>query len=1424
MSRILSPRSFLVIGAAMTAAWTVAQPCATAFSLTTSPLPVNGTYSCGQSVTFCLTVTGWNSTNANWFHGVAANFGAGWDVASVVPGPPPATCGPSVGTWGWYTNVQGTSGGNIGPQGPGFFFDLNNDGDPGNNFGDFCVGATNWQFCWTIDVLSPPACTNGLDLGVTFNTFGDSETGSWGNTACGGDAIIPSDPAVILSCPLDAGTDGSVSICSSGTLQDLFSSLGGTPDAGGVWTDPAGNAHSGQLDPTTDLAGTYTYSLTNAAPPCTASSAVAVTIAPAADAGSNATFTRCSTAGMVDLFAILNGSPDAGGTWTDPSGSPFPGQFDPGADSPGTYTYTLPGVAPCPLASATISANVITAVDAGDDASSIVCAIDAPFVLVDALSGSPMPGGTWTGPTGGVFSATFDPSLHGSGDYTYTVPGTAPCPAANAVLSIVINQPPDAGMDGNVTLCRTAGTQALLALLNGSPMSGGSWSDPAGSPIGGSINTATAPNGTYTYSVNGIAPCPSTSSTLTITLLDQPEAGGDGELILCSSGAPASLTDGLTGLPDAGGSWTGPDGSTVPDLFTPSVDAPGTHTYTILAQAPCVASIALVEVIVLDQPDAGTDATLTVCSSNGPTDLLPLLGPDAQVGGTWTAPDGTTVTGTIDPSTAIGGSYTYVVSAPSPCITANATVELTVVNAPWAGTDASLGVCATGPDVDLFAALGGMPDVGGVWADPNGIPIGASFPANSASAGIHTYTVIGTAPCPNAEASVDLAVFSIPDAGEDADIDLCEDQEVPLVLLTGLGGAPDPGGVWTDPDGTPHGPSFQPGVDTPGPYTYVLSAPAPCPSATSTLNVSVVQPPPTGTSANLDLCSTDADVALLDVLPGSLPEDGSWTDPTGAAIPGTIDPSAATSGVHTYTLTATPPCTNGIHTVSISLSEAPDAGTDGSLTLCSSAAAVDLFSGLGGLPDTGGTWTSPNGDAISSTFNASSDAGGGYDYLVPGTGACANAQATVVVDVIDAAWIGEPGVVALCGADGPLDPNTWLNEPADLTGDWTDPTGSVVDAVDPSTAPAGNYTYTVAGTFPCPDGVTIIDVDIIEAPDAGADSQIERCSGDPVLTLTPTLLPGAMSGGQWSNGVGDPIITLDPAQPFDTLLTYTVQGTGPCSSFVDVAELSMLVHPLPVPSFTSINAQGCAPLEVSFLASTEAPVQTYLWSFGDVPGSMNSAEVEYTFVTAGDYSAELTVIDANGCAGTVVQPSLVLVSNGPEPVFGLSSDRISVEAPSFQVIHSPMEYEVYEWVLNGDTVDTIAPFTWTIASAEVGDFPICLLASDTLGCTNSVCRDILVDDALTVYVPNTFTPDGDDINDRFTPSVIGLAPMSYELIVMDRWGKLVFMSEEPSLGWNGGMNNSDDALPQGVYVWRLRARDQFGAERKEYTGTVTLLK
>jgi hypothetical protein len=180
----------------------------------------------------------------------------------------------------------------------------------------------------------------------------------------------------------------------------------------------------------------------------------------------------------------------------------------------------------------------------------------------------------------------------------------------------------------------------------------------------------------------------------------------------------------LGGSPDAGGAWS------------PTLAGAGTYTYTVNATAPCLtAATATVTVSEQVQPNAGTNGSLTICIGSTVTaaQLFAQLGGTPSAGGTWS------------PTLAGAGVYTYTINATAPCTTAaTATVTVTAQAQPNAGTNGTLSICdgTTVTAAQLFARLGGSPDAGGTWS-----------PA-LAGVGTYTYTVMATAPCTNATATV----------------------------------------------------------------------------------------------------------------------------------------------------------------------------------------------------------------------------------------------------------------------------------------------------------------------------------------------------------------------------------------------------------------------------------------------------------------------------------------------------------------------------------------------------------------------------------------------------------------------------------------------------------------------------------------------
>jgi hypothetical protein len=147
-------------------------------SFTLTPPPVGNTYNAGQAVTMCYTMNGYTQAGTNWIEGFDLNLGPGW--ASVTPQSAPANCGGNAtgGQWVWRTSVTSTTT-PIVTVGPGYFFDLTVDGNPGNDFGD--AGSCIWTFCVTLTVAN--VCTP-QNLLIQVTPGSDGMWGSYTSTSC----------------------------------------------------------------------------------------------------------------------------------------------------------------------------------------------------------------------------------------------------------------------------------------------------------------------------------------------------------------------------------------------------------------------------------------------------------------------------------------------------------------------------------------------------------------------------------------------------------------------------------------------------------------------------------------------------------------------------------------------------------------------------------------------------------------------------------------------------------------------------------------------------------------------------------------------------------------------------------------------------------------------------------------------------------------------------------------------------------------------------------------------------------------------------------------------------------------------------------------------------------------------------------------
>ncbi len=234
---------------------------------------------------------------------------------------------------------------------------------------------------------------------------------------------------------------------------------------------------------------------------------------------------------------------------------------------------------------------VIPFLDPGIGDSIIHCETGMLINLFDSLQGTPDTNGTWTDPLNSPFgvghNAVFDPAVHLSGNYTYTIINPV-CPDTSAVIHVTASPGTNAGLDSNITLCRRDNPVDLYTLLRNNPDTTGNWSGLSSLANGywGTFDPSTDLSGRYKYKVDKIG-CASDSSYVDVTVNPVEDATiqlDRRELCLALSDPIVSI------LGDFGGTFTGSNGLVIdPVSGIIDLESSGRGTFEIYytTNGPC---------------------------------------------------------------------------------------------------------------------------------------------------------------------------------------------------------------------------------------------------------------------------------------------------------------------------------------------------------------------------------------------------------------------------------------------------------------------------------------------------------------------------------------------------------------------------------------------------------------------------------------------------------------------------------------------------------------------------------------------------------------------------------------------------------------------------------------------------------------------
>lgn len=1116
-------------------------------------------------------------------------------------------------------------------------------------------------------------------------------------------------------------------------------------------------------------------------------------------AGTSGSITVCETDNFFDLFNILTGNPSLGGTWTNSAGTILPSSFyNPATTGSDIFTYTVYGTPPCGNDFSMVSVTNNSLPDAGQNATYNVCLNDPAFNMENFLAGTPQAGGTWSDVNNNIVSNLFDPSTMSSGVYTYTVPGLSPCPSNSANLTVNVNPLPTASISTTTpTICNGNVGSLNFNLTGTAPFDityndGTSNSTQTINTLTGSVVVTPSTSTTYTLIsiIDGNGCSSLISGNVTITVTPGGNAGTNGSISVCENSAIFDLFTQLNGTPDVGGSWTDGSSNPISNIFNPATFSPGNYTLTYtINNPPCIPVTADVDVTINPIVDAGSNGVHTVCENDAVFNLFNYLNGSPDPGGTWTDINNIPVPNMFNPSTSGSGTftYTYTVLGVSPCIDASADVTVTVDPLPTVTIGGSTTI-TQGMNTPLNFNFTGNAPFTLVYDDGNGPITPPSFNSNNGIVNVSpnmttTYTIISVTDAngcvSNTSGSATITVNQLPTVSLSGNNTICNGDITPLEFI--LGGAPNftirynVNGVLDScvlNNVGANNLNVNPSTTT----TYSLVSITDGNGVTEnnvsgTVTINVNPLPSASISGNNTICIGEQS-SLIFTLTGS-PNYNLTYNPGGISVtldangndintgnPVIVSPNSTTI-YDIVSITDANNCTNiGSGTASITVNPLPTISIGGTSPICAGQSS-DLTFSLTGNPPYNINYLD-NGNPVNITLDALGTVNGTPVNVTP-----SNTSSYDLIDITDANNCSSVANGSFIVIVDPL------------------PTVTMNGASSICLGETKSLNFNFTGTAPFNINYSVNNINNSAVLNNNVDSIIIS----PITNTTYEIID--VTDANCSNiANGDITIIVNP------LPSATISGGAVLCA--DGSTTQIEINPSGNPPYNIIYSDGFNNVTLNNISSTQ--------------------NIETN--TAGNYSL-VSIIDVNGCSGTVSGIASVIVNPLPIANFSFMPQPADINNPTiyFTDLSSGHITGIYDY---GDGISEPTTLGGEIAHTytDTGKYQVLFTVNSIDGCSTTVSHTIIIDPAFMIYIPNAFSPNRDGRNDVFTPVMMGVD--EYQIYIYDRFGQLIYETDNMSKGWDGTINGGDFATA-GHYAYAVRIIDLLG-KKQNLTGSFTLIR
>lgn len=348
------------------------------------------------------------------------------------------------------------------------------------------------------------------------------------------------------------------------------------------------------------------------------------------------------------------------------------------------------------------------------------------------------------------------------------------------------------------------------------------------------------------------------------------------------------------------------------------------------------------------------------------------------------------------------------------------------------------------------------------------------------------------------------------------------------------------------------------------------------------------------------------------------------------------------------------------------------------------------------------------------------------------------------------------------------------------------------------------------------------------------------CSSSDTLTLTVLPLPPVFAGQDtvvcagstlWLEATGAQQYTWSNAQNNQAFIAVqqnvnlTVLGID-AHGCQQSDTLHVGIDSIPSLHVAIAPSTGCIPLTTSLLnESTGNAFTQVLWSFNNgMVAAGDSASVVFSEV--GCFDVTMTVTTALGCAYSVTQAQALCTYPLPQAAFNTVNANLNTVSNGTLMNNESQGANAYWWDFGDGSPASIdiEPYH-AFPTEEGGTYLVTLVVTNAYGCMDTIQQEIHVETELSYYVPNAFTPDGDQFNNIWKPVFTsGLDLMDYHTVIYNRWGEVIWESYDSSVGWDGSYGTNGIAVQDDVYVYQITFGLEKNAQRERISGHIVIVR